>query len=287
MTTNTSLHYRYEFAQDEVADIVRCNSEHGFAVVKRLLPAGMVEMLKAEVRRVLEPIVNSKGVVSYTHDHFIEHSPAYASLMTYEPYMRIARALCDDEPMTVNRSAAIYKKAGCGPMAWHTDWGPVEQLMNTNNVLNNSGASSMWFYLNGIDDVRGGLAIIPDSHTEDWSPPDGFEFTAHNKSFCKKGGEPKPHLQMDDVPGAMPVFAEPGDMIVFAERTYHGVYPHRGTETRLSCGMSFRKQSYKPEQVWPLSESAERFIQACPPECKPFVEGYWGMGGDWKGTPAR
>lgn len=282
MTASKSLPYRFEFSPDEIQHIVACNEQHGFAIVKGMLPNGMVEMLKAEVRRVLEPKVLSSGVVTYTHNHFIEYSPVYASLMTYEPYMRLARALCDQQPMTVNRSAAIYKNPGCGPMAWHTDWGALEHPYDTNAVLNNSGASSLWFYLNGIDDVRGGLAIIPDSHREGWSAPDGFEFTAHRKSFRRMDGKPGAHTRMDDVPGAMPVIAEPGDLIVFAERTYHGVYPHRGTETRLSCGMSFRKQSYKPEQLWPLSESAKQFIDFCPPEAKPLVEAYWGMGGDWK-----
>lgn len=282
MTAHAALPYRFEFDKNEVRNIVECNKQHGFAIVKGMLPPGMVEMLKAEVRRVLEPAVQSSGVITHTNIHFIEHSPVYASLMTYESYMEIARALNDNEPITLNRSAAIYKKAGCGPMAWHTDWGPLEHPYDTNAVLNNSGASSMWFYLNGIDDIRGGLAIIPDSHTEDWNAPDGFTFTKQNKSFYKNGGTPTPHTQMDDVPGAMPVVAEPGDMILFAERTYHGVYPHRGTETRLSCGMSFRKISYKPEQVWPLSESAKRFIDLCPSEIKPLVEGYIGMGGDWR-----
>lgn len=285
MTTHATLPYRFEFDKNEVRNIVECNEQHGFAIVKGMLPLGMVEMLKAEVRRVLEPVVQSSSVITYTHNHFIEHSPVYASLMTYEPYMRIARALNGDEPITLNRSAAIYKQAGCGPMAWHTDWGPLEHPYDTNSVLNSSGASSMWFYLNGIDDVRGGLAIIPDSHPEDWEAPEGFAFTGRKKSFYRKGAAPTPHARMDDVPGAMPVVAEPGDMILFAERTYHGVYPHRGTQTRLSCGMSFRKQSYKPAQVWPLSESAKRFIDLCPPEIKPFVEGYAGMGGDWTSAP--
>lgn len=285
MTTQSKLPYRFEFDKDEVRSIVECNEQHGFAIVKGMLPPETVEMLKAEVRRVLEPVVQSTGVITYTHTQFIEHSPAYASLMTYEPYMCIARALNDDEPITLNRSAAIYKMAGCGPMAWHTDWGPLEHPYDTNAVLNNSGANSMWFYLNGIDDVRGGLAIIPDSHTEDWEAPEGFAFTGNKKSFYREGAATTPHTRMDDVPGAMPVIAEPGDMILFAERTYHGVYPHRGTETRLSCGMSFRKKSYKPEQVWPLPESAKRFIDSCPPEIQPLVEGYLGMGGNWASVP--
>lgn len=288
MTTAIRLPYRFEFAPEEVQEIVACNREHGFAIVKGMLPQVMVEMLKAEVRRVVKPLADDTGAPTYTHNHFIEYSPVYASLMLHEPYMRIARALCDGEPMTLNRSAAIYKNPGSGPMAWHTDWDPLVHPYGTNAVLNNSGASSMWFYLNGIDAVRGGLAIIPDSHTDDWPAPDGFAFSERRKSFYPLGEKPGKHTTMDDVPGAMPVIAEPGDLIVFAEKTYHGVYPHRGSEVRLSCGMSFRKQSYKPEQLWPLSDSAAAFIASSVPEIRPFIEGYWGMGSGWtSGEAAR
>ncbi|MDF2721040.1 MAG: hypothetical protein K0Q59_715 [Paenibacillus sp.] len=285
MTAQNKLPYRYEFQPHEVHEMIACLDEHGFAIVKNMLPPGMAEMLKAEVRRVLEPRVLADNLDTWTHTSFIEQSPVYASLLSYEPYMRIAHALYDGEPIVLNRSAGIYKRPGCGPMAWHTDWNELTHPYGANAVLNNSGANSMWFYLNGIDDVRGGLAIIPDSHTEDWAAPEGFAFTAGRKSFHPLDGEARAHMRMDDVPGAMPVLAEPGDMILFAERTYHGVYPHRGTETRLSCGMSFCKRSYKPGQAWPLPETAKRFIEFCPPDVKPVVEGYLGIDMAWRSSP--
>ncbi|MCQ6557353.1 phytanoyl-CoA dioxygenase family protein [Paenibacillus mendelii] len=279
---NTSiLPYRYEFNQTELPEIRACVEQHGFAIVKQLLPLGMIEMLKAEVRRVLEDQAKASNDATHVSINFIEVSPVFASLMTHEPFMSIARELHHHVPMTLNRSAAIYKKPGAGPMQWHTDWGPLEHPYGADAILNNSGASSMWFYLNGIDSVRGGLAIIPDSHTENWAAPDGFEFTARRGSFHRKGSDPIAHGQMEDVPGAIPVIADPGDLIIFAERTYHGVYAHRGSMTRLSCGMSFCPRSYEAEQTWPLPESAQRFIDSCSDEVKPLVEKYLGINRQW------
>lgn len=287
MTTVNRPQYRFEFAPEEVQEIIACNQAHGFAIIKGMLPQAMVEMLKAEVRRVLKPLADEAGAPTYAHLQFVEASPVFASLMQHEPFIQIARALCDGEPMTLNRSAAIYKQPGAGPMGWHTDWVQLVHPYGANAVLNNSGASSMWFYLNGIDAVRGGLAIIPGSHTDDWPAPEGFAFTERRQSFYPLGGEPAPHMTMDDVPGAMPVIAEPGDLIVFAEKTYHGVYPHQGTEVRLSCGISFRKQSYEAEPLWPLPESAAAFIDSSPPEIRPLVAGYWGIDVGWQSNVGK
>ncbi|WP_409341552.1 phytanoyl-CoA dioxygenase family protein [Paenibacillus sp. MBLB4367] len=285
------LPYPYEFDQDRLQDIRECKERHGFAIVKQLFSKEHVEGLKEEVRRVLGPQFANESILSITDIAFIEKSPVMAELLAYEPLMRIANYLNDGQPMTLNRSAAIYKKPGAGGdvgnsgvHAWHTDWNAMEHPYGANAVLNNSGAASLWFYLTGSHPHNGGLAILPDSHTDDWTGPEGFAFTEGRKSFYRMGTEPKPCCDMD-VPGMIPVISEPGDLVIFAERTYHGVNAHKGTEPRLSCGMSFRSSSYNPGPIWPLPESARRFIESCPAESKHLVEGYSGIDTSWRSAP--
>ena len=122
----------------------------------------------------------------------------------------------------------------------------------------------MWFYLNGTHPSRAGLAVIADSHRADWQPPDGFEFTADQRSFHRTGEEPKPYDRMD-MPGTVPLFTEPGDLIIFAARTYHGAFPHGGDEPRLSCGFIFRPTQEKLSIPWELPESAHRFMEGLSP----------------------
>ncbi|RAV21890.1 phytanoyl-CoA dioxygenase family protein [Paenibacillus contaminans] len=283
-----TLPYIYEFDQESLQDIRDCKERHGFAIVKQLLTGEHVERLKEDVRNYLGPQFANDSVLSVTDIAFIEKSPVMAELLAYEPFMRIANFIHYGEALTVNRSAAIYKKPGAGGAAansgvhaWHTDWDRLEHPYGANAVLNNTGATSLWFYLTGSNPFNGGLAIIPDSHTEDWEAPEGFEFTEGRKSFYRKGTEPKPYIDMD-VPGMMPVITEPGDLVIFAERTYHGVNVHQGTEPRLSCGMSFRPSSYETGPVWPLPDSSRRFIESCPPESKHLVEGYIGIDTAWR-----
>lgn len=284
-------HYQFEFDKDDLQAIRECNEQHGFAIVKEVLTSELHEELKEEVRSVLEPRFVDESIRSATSGAFIEEAPALLKLLRYEPLLRIVRYLNDGESITLNRSAAIYKKPGAAAgvlhsdaMAWHTDWGPLEHPYKTNEVLNNTGAVSCWFYLTGSNPQNGGLSIIPDSHTEDWEGPEGFAFTKNRKSFYPVGTEPKAYTLMD-VPGAMAVVTEPRDLVLFAERTYHGVNPHRGEAPRLSCAVSFRKKSRVIEQHWPLSESALRFIESCPEDVRELVEGYLGLGKSWVSSP--
>ncbi len=274
------LPYRYEFDKSEVEQIGECNETHGFAIVKHFLTEDQVEALKEEVRRVMGPAAEASDTYTHTHPSFVEASPVLRQFMADESYMRIANRLNRHVPIMLNRSAAIYKKPGAGPMAWHTDWEPLEHPYRANAVLNNTGASSMWFYLNGIRPERGGLAIIPDSHTLDYSGPEGFELTERGKSFYRKGTAPVDYTEMD-FPECIPLYTDPGDLIIFAERTFHGVFPHHGDEVRLTCAMSFRPIAYQPPQVWPVPESARQFIADCPAEIYPLVKDYIGFNGDW------
>ncbi|MFD0713873.1 phytanoyl-CoA dioxygenase family protein [Paenibacillus sp. GCM10027626] len=277
------LSYTYEFDKADVEGIRKCNEEHGFAIVKQLLSPDMVDKLKAEVLQVLEDETATRPGITKFATSFIEQSLTLASLLTYEPYMNIVRHLYGHVPLTLNRSAAIYKRPGAPVGAWHTDWAPRVHPYSADGLLNTTGAASNWFYLNGTHPDRGGLAIIPDSHTEDWPGPAGFELTEKRKSFYRKGEQPSDCIDMDFAE-AFPLYSDPGDMIIFAERTYHGVYAHNGTEPRLSCGLSFRPKGQSFEHIWELPETARQFIAGCPPEVKPLVEEYVGMDKSWKSS---
>lgn len=290
--TQPLLPYQYEFQPHELEAIKQCKETHGFAIVKQILSNEHNEQLKDEVRRLLGPQFTSDDILSYTDIAFIEKSSVMAQLLTYEPLMKIAAYLNDNKPLTVNRSAAIYKnpgsagnKANSGSHAWHTDWAALEHPYTANGVLNNTGATSMWFYLTGSNPHNGGLAIIPDSHTDDWEGPEGYAFTEGRRSFHLIGTEPVACIDID-VPGMIPVITEPGDLVIFAEKTYHGVNAHQGSEARLSCAVSFRDRGYDVGDVWPLPESSRAFIDSCPDEVKPLVEGYIGIDTSWVSSPS-
>jgi len=271
-----TLPYKHRFSPNDFEGIRRCYFDHGFAIVQKVIPEMMVEELK---RSVLETVIPdgkiAPGATVFCTD-FIERSPTCAKLLTYRPYIDLARCLYGDD-ISLNRTAGLVKNIGAPAAAWHTDWCPPGSKHGGKNAALNRGAFvSAWFYLNGTHPTRGGLALIPDSHTVDWAGPEGFEFAEGKISFHRKGTEPA-HYSGMDVPGSLPLISDPGDAVLFADRTYHGVYPHNGDELRLTCGMAFRPGRAPLPDGWTLSESAKRFIASCPPEVHPLVEFYPGL----------
>ena len=55
--------------------------------------------------------------------------------------------------------------------------------------------------------------VIADSHRPEWVGPEGFEFTEQRRSFRKLGAvEQEGNYPSFDVPGCVPIIADPGDM---------------------------------------------------------------------------
>ena len=279
-----NLPYQYEFAADEPSAIKACHDAHGFAVVKDVLSPDYVKELKESVSQVLDPEGNLELGETRVKHAFIEYSKPLWKLLENEAYLNINRCILDTDALTVHRSAAILKNIESGPVMWHTDWCGFSDPppRNANEVLNRGDwPNGMWFYLNGTHPSRAGLAVIADSHRVDWKPPDGFECTADQRSFYRTGEAPKAYDRMD-VPGVVPLFTEPGDLIIFAARTYHGAFPHGGSEPRLSCGFIFRPCREKLSIPWQLPEAAQQFIEELSPKLQHFVVDYPSIDIGWK-----
>lgn len=276
-TEPVELPYRYQFEADEWPAIKACVREHGFAVMKRAIPLELVEELQQQVRDVVFPKDDLKpGDVRFKHA-FMEYAPAMIKLIDDERFRAFSAFMFETEELTLHRSASIVRAPGGNGMAWHTDMshydGPPRGI---DDILNKDHRHfSGPFYLTGSNPTEGGLAIIPDSHHMDWPGPEGFAFTENRKSFYRKGAEPVGHHGMD-VPGAIPLITEPGDRALFASNTYHGVYPHRGTKVRLSCGVGFRPKFPKIVPNWELTDSAKRFIASLPKHLERYYEDYIG-----------
>jgi ectoine hydroxylase-related dioxygenase (phytanoyl-CoA dioxygenase family) len=232
---------------------------------------------------VIEPKVNpDPGSTTFCLD-FIEDSPELARLLTMKPYLDVLRAVHKNPELTLHRTAALYKRVGAIDEAWHTDWAPTGVLPRRNDhVLNNSGACSPWFYLNGTHPSRGGLAIIPESHRPDWPGPRGMEFTEHRKFFFRKSDPERKLVADKDFEESFSLFTDPGDMILFAERTYHSPHAHHGTETRLSCAAGFRPGRKPLPHAWPRPEKTQRWVASMPAEVQPLLEHYTGIVRDWR-----
>lgn len=279
------LHYRYQFSIHELDAAMQCMNAHGFCVIQEVLPAHIVADLREAVVAAADPDSSLGPGQSYTHTSFVETSPKAWQLLEYGPFMRVHEAFIGTDELTIHRSACIVRKSGSQPVGWHTDWRGFDETppTNTGGVLNRGDwPSGKWFYITGSRPEHGGLCVIEDSHVEGWEGPEGFKLTKDRTSFYPAGEEEHRYAGFD-IPGLVPFFTNPGDMIIFAHRTYHGAFPNQADETRLSCAVGFRRRDQQLEVPWPLPESSKAFIAALPKHLRHYTQGYTGIERNWKG----
>ena len=142
--------------------------------------------------------------------------------------------------------------------------------------------SGKWFYLTGSRPEHGGLCVIEDSHVENWEGPEGFKMTADRRSFYKEGEAEKAYVGFD-IPGLVPLFTNPGDMIVFAHRTYHGAFPNQIDEIRLSCAIGFRSRDHHIDIPWEIPAEGKQFLADLPPQFHQYTQGYTSIDLAWRG----
>ena len=278
------LAYRYEFSVAELDAVSTCLDTHGFAIVKDVLPQVVVATLRAGVWEGTDPDRTLRRGESRTRHAWVESGPKAWSLMECEPFMAIHRHLIGTDDLTVHRSAAIVRMPGSQPVAWHTDWcgfdeGPPK---NSGDVLNRGlWPSGKWFYITGSRPAHGGLCVIEDSHVEDWQGPRGFEMTADRRSFYPADDQENRYAGFE-IPGLVPLFTNPGDMIVFAHRTYHGAFSNTLDEVRLSCALGFRDRRHEIAVPWEIPQAGKRFLEQIPDHLRRFTQGYTSIDTTWK-----
>ncbi len=278
------LGYCYEFATDELQAMDECLEAHGFAIIKDVLTPEIVDRLKEAVFAATDPEGLLQAGESRTRHAWIESGPGAWELLEYEPFMDIHRHLIGTDELTVHRSAAIIRTSGSQPVNWHTDWcGHTPEIKNSGDVLNRGlWPSGKWFYLTGSRPIHGGLCVIEDSHLEDWPGPEGFELTADRRSFYPAGEEER-YYSGFAIPGLVPLFTNGGDMIVFAHRTYHGAFPNRLRETRLSCAIGFRDRNHRIDIPWKIPAAGRWFLENLPAHLQRYTDGYTSIDLEWRG----
>ncbi|RKU38866.1 hypothetical protein C6496_05020 [Candidatus Poribacteria bacterium] len=279
------LGYTYEFGVNQIPLMSECLEAHGFAIIKDVLPPELVDGLKQAVFDGTDPNRELKSGESRTRHAWIESGPGAWQLLEYEPFMKIHRHLIGTDEMTVHRSAAIIRMPGSQPVSWHTDWCgfSTDTPKNSGDVLNRGlWPSGKWFYLTGSRPEHGGLCVIENSHVENWEGPEGFKMTADRRSFYKEGEEEKAYTGFD-IPGLVPLFTNPGDMIVFAHRTYHGAFPNQIDEIRLSCAIGFRSREHQIDIPWEIPTEGKEFLADLPSHLHQYTHGYTSIDVAWRG----
>ena len=283
--TKPELGYRYEFGTDELDEMSACVDAHGFAILKGVLEEEVVEGLRQAVWDGTDPERTLGPGESRTRHAWIESGPGAWSLLENESFMRIHHHLIGTDDLTIHRSAAIIRMPGSAPLQWHSDGCGFsdEAPVNSGDVLNRGmWPSGKWFYITGSRPMHGGLCVIEGSHVEGWEGPKGFNLTSDKRSFYPVGEEESRYTS-HEVPGLVPMFTDPGDMIVFAHRTYHWAFGNREDEPRLSCAIGFRDSSHRIDVPWEIPEVGQKFMGDLPDHLQHYLDGYTSINMEWRG----
>ena len=272
--------YRYHFEPGDHSEALACLERHGFCVMRGMIGAQLVAELKESIDRHLDPERSLPLASNRYHMAFAEVSEPVWKLVDHAPYWEFICAVHGTCDLCLHRSAAILRTAGEGMGAWHMDFqGHIAaDPKNANQILNRFPIpSGLWFYLNGSDAERSGIAVIENSHLPDWQPA-GYEFNSERTGIRRNGADAA--CQDMDVPGCVAVSAEPGDLICFADRTFHANMAT--SERRYSCGIGFRPKAWRIDAPWPLPDSARALIDRLPDRLKHYTDGYTGFDGTWR-----
>ncbi|MBA3684138.1 MAG: phytanoyl-CoA dioxygenase family protein [Planctomycetes bacterium] len=276
---------RYAFACSDLDALSESMDRNGFAVACDVLDAAEIAMLSDDVRKTLDPNgdVTLAGGNRYCTD-YAERSPGLLTLLEHERWRRVYDHLLGTSDLVIHRSAAIVRAPGDGGMGWHTDRGEWTGVFDANSALNRLDIpNGMWFYLTGCRPSHGGLAVIAGSHKLDYRAPAGYTLSEDRARF-HPAGQPDEPLPME-VPGAVGIECGPGDLLMFADRTFHAARPNREQIVRLSCAMIMRPDQPEFTVPWGATPSARAFAAGLPPRLQRYARGYTGIDHAWRPEP--
>lgn len=281
MTKNHQPSYNIYFERDNIPNALTCMNTYGYCVIRGMINQEMVEALKDSIDETLDPKRDMPENSNRYHLAFAEVSKPLRKLVEHAPYMNFMHQLLGSKNLCLHRSATILRTAGEPIGTWHTDSRAHVKIPKiASDLLNCHGLpSGAWFYLNGSHPDSSGIAVIENSHAPNWEGPEGFKLTSDQRSFHPIGEADDVVYKSIDVPGCIAVIADSGDLICFADRTYHtNMATH---ERRYSCAIMFRPKSIKIDE-WPLPSSAQKMIAEMPEHLKGYTEGYTGYDEKWR-----
>ena len=213
---------------------------------------------------------------------FAEASEEVWELVDNPAFMRFLRLVHGTADLCLHRSAAILRTPGEGMGGWHQDHrGHIARPQRANDVLNRFPIpSGLWFYLNGSDPGRSGIAVIEKSHHPGWEGPEGYTIGPDRGGLQPEGLGGRAVRRH----GGARLRADPGR----PGGTSSASPPSPGTPTcppasgvtpAASASGPGRSASTRPG---PCRLRPGPWPSGCPKRLKHYMDGYVGFDGEWR-----
>ena len=200
--------------------------QDGFALARSVFAGGVLEAMQRDFDRIVEQIlasgedVNARwagaeklgpqdSVVLHTHN-VQQFSAVWMRALLHPPFLDLARALLGDNVVLHHTKLFVKPPEKGAPFPMHQDWGYFPTLRDT--------MLAVVVHLTEATDDMGCLRVVPGSHKLGRIPASQGQGDAFAERF--------------PLSAALPVEAQPGDVLFFHYLTVHGSMPNTSGKTR-------------------------------------------------------
>ena len=211
--------------EEQIREWEQAFHRDGYLVLREILPAPLIEQLKADLDTALGDR-SYEGQVIELHHRMFETSPANLSLFDMEPIVSLAEALIDRNCHVIHNNS-FRNRRGMGITTWHQD-DASHYVVTHGEPPTNVHLPVLLFtanyYLTDVEDVAyGPTEVIPRSHLFGAGPPPSMVGTKWEDQI-------------------VPCVGKAGTVVLFNNQVWHRGGPNQTDRVRYITQVSYARR---------------------------------------------
>jgi phytanoyl-CoA hydroxylase len=198
----------------------------GYVVVRGVFEGDLLDSMRRDFDRIVEQILGSgedvnarwagaeklgpqDSVVLHTHN-VQQFSAVWMRALLHQPFLDLARALLGDDVVLHHTKLFVKPPEKGAPFPMHQDWDYFPTIKDT--------MLAAVIHLTEATDEMGCLRVVPGSHKLG--------------RIVESQGQGEEFAERFPLSQAIPLVAQPGDVVIFHYLTVHGSMPNTSKKTR-------------------------------------------------------
>ena len=223
--TDTIVRGFEKVSEEQIQEWVQAFHRDGYLVLHEVLPAVLMEQLRADLDTALGD-QSFEGQIIELHHRMFETSPANLSLFDMEPIVSFAEAVIDRNCHVIHNNS-FRTRHGMGITTWHQD-DPAHYIVTHGEPPTNVHLPVLLFtanyYLTDVEDVAyGPTEVIPRSHLFGATPPPSMVGTKWEEQI-------------------VPCVGKAGTVVLFNNQVWHRGGPNQTDRVRYITQVSYARR---------------------------------------------
>lgn len=196
----------------------------GFTVIRNCLSVDEFEQIEKAYRSIIPsaPLYDYfTKIGTRMTSRFIFKDECLGNLIEHPKVMKVMRDIWGTECL-YNGGQDMWENRDETP--WHCDGPPGRKTQTLKIAL----------YLDEMDKNSGSLNVIPGSHHPEFSAA-----LFQSCGYWEKGSRPRLHLDPVNIPGAISLHTQPGDVILWNNHIWHSAFKRKDGRPRRTLFISY------------------------------------------------